>query len=107
MELPTSLDQQLQGQIAPVLTCSCRCETFICSPRVASNLQRPAALQHFLLVASMKCTPAQNTIADQQSPGLPRAALLDLDIGKSARKKKTTTDNCKMERQDSARPRRS
>ena len=42
------------------------------------NEQKPAALQHFLLAASMKCTTAQTSIPDRPSPGLPRTALLDL-----------------------------
>ena len=56
----------------------------------------------------MKCTTARNPpppIPDRPSPGLPRTALLDLifrrQSGKSARKKKTTTDNCTMEGQHS------
>ena len=58
MELPTSLDQPLQGQIV----CACLdmflpvCPLFVPRDSVASNLQKPAALQQFLLAASMKCT---------------------------------------------------
>ena len=51
---------------------------FVPRKSAASNLQKPAALQHFLLAASMKCTTARNNIQDRSSPGLPRTALLDL-----------------------------
>ena len=46
--------------------------------RAASNLQKPAALQQFLLADSVKCTTARITIPDRPSLGLPRTALLDL-----------------------------
>ena len=51
---------------------------FVPRESVASNLQKPAALQQFLLAASMKCTTARNMIPDRPSPGLTRTALLDL-----------------------------
>ena len=44
----------------------------------ASNLQKPAALQHVLLAASMTCITARITIPDRPSPGLPRTVLLIL-----------------------------
>ena len=81
MELPTSLDQPLKGQVV----CACLdmflpvWDLYLFPERVAaSNLQKPAALQHFLLAASMKCTTARITIPNRPSPGLPRTALLDL-----------------------------
>ena len=51
---------------------------FVPRESAANNLQKPAALQHYLLAASMKGTIARNTIPDRPSPGLPRTALLDL-----------------------------
>ena len=77
MELSTFVDQPLQGQIV----CACLAGVgtlFAHRERAASNLQKLAALQPFLLAASMKCTTARNTIPDLPSPGLPRTALLDL-----------------------------
>ena len=43
--------------------------------RAARYLQKPAALQNYLLAACMKCTTVRNTIPDRPSPGLPRTAL--------------------------------
>ena len=39
--------------------------------RAASKLQKPTALQHVLLAASMKCTTARNTTPDRPSPHFP------------------------------------
>ena len=80
MELPISLDQPLHGQIG----CACLdmflpvCDLYLLPERAASNLQKPAALKHFLLAASIKCTTAWNTMPDRPSPGLSRTTLLDL-----------------------------
>ena len=38
--------------------------------RAASNLQKPAALQHVLLAVSMKCTTARNTIESTKADSL-------------------------------------
>ena len=46
----------------------------------ASNLQKPAALQPFLLAASLKCTDARNAIPDRPSPRVTLDRAVQLHI---------------------------
>ena len=78
--------------------------------RAASNLQKPVALQHFCwqLPWNVQLHESPYRIGRRQGYQGPRCSTSSsVDSGNSARKKKTTTDNCTMERQDSPRPRSS
>ena len=99
MELQTSLDKPLQGQIV----CACLDTERGRGERGERREERGERREErgerreergerreergescqwhfntFLLAASMKFTTAQNTILDRPSPGLPKTALLDL-----------------------------
>ena len=83
MELPTSLDQPLQGQIVCACFAGIR-PLFVPRESVASNLQKPAALQHFLQAASMICTTARNSIPD-------RPSTVDTQLGRRRQRRQLLT----------------
>ena len=118
MELPTSLDQPLQGQIV----CACLdmflpvWDLYLFPERV--SLVTCKSQRHFntfckQLPWNVQLYETPYRIGRRPGYQGPRCSTSSsVDSGKSARKKKTktkktTTDNWTMERQDSPRPRRS
>ena len=114
MELPTSLDQPLQGQIVcasldiflPVWDLYLLIEG---EPLVTCRNQRHFNRFCWQLPRNVQLHKIPYRIGRRPGYQGPRCSTSSsVDSGKSARKKKkTTTDNCSKERQDSHRPRNS
>ncbi len=107
MELPTSLDQPLQGQIL----CTCL-DMFLPvwdlyllpekKPLVSCKSQRLFNTVCWQIPWNVQLHESPYRVdrhSDYQGPRC--STSYSVDSGKSARKKKTTTDNCTMDHQDS------